>query len=162
MHHRQKRGGKRRLRLKYGRKPFILLSVLYLGIYLQAAVNPPLRQQEKFEAKSISISSERISNTKKEQEKKVTQRDAANNRVDGDFDRKWIFPRFSDGGINRKHEKIITRIDFYSRARAFTCIEPSYSDYSTDAIVIVLMPRAKFKLLSKRRWSARQRFVPKL
>lgn len=88
MHHRQKRGGKRRLRLKYGRKPFILLSVLYLGIYLQAAVNPPLRQQEKFEAKSISISSERISNTKKEQEKKVTQRDAANNRVDGDFDRK--------------------------------------------------------------------------
>ena len=56
-HRRQKRGGKRRLRLKYGPKPFILLSVLYPGIYLQTAANPPPRQQEKFKAISINVSS---------------------------------------------------------------------------------------------------------
>lgn len=39
------------IRLKYGPKPFILPSVLYPGIYLQAAgqIRFRTRQQEKFE-----------------------------------------------------------------------------------------------------------------
>lgn len=145
-------GGKRRLRLKYGSKPFILLSVLYPGIYLQTAGNSLPRRAREIQScidKHIFrfCIREKICATgykKKNLIKYLAIREVRPNDGADSIDRKWIYPRFRWRN-NRKNHKL--EIWFSRPCRCILIL----TIIRAQLKLVIVLARRNFKLLSRQR-----------